>query len=152
MTTRFADHLLTGIHSARPAASAVPAGTLYSCTTHSTIDQSDGSSWSTYATLAAALSSVLSTGNDAGGTAILNAPVELTEPNVGSHLQNISLGRGVQVIFRVPLDRFYGISEKSPTLSSLLKITLRPRGLDFYMEGETVIIDTAANVRARVDR
>jgi len=50
-TTRFADHLLTGIHSARPAATAVPAGTLYSCTTHSLIYQSDGSSWSTYATL-----------------------------------------------------------------------------------------------------
>jgi hypothetical protein len=51
-TTRFADHLLTGIHSARPAASAVPAGTLYSCTTHSLIYQSDGTStWSTYATL-----------------------------------------------------------------------------------------------------
>jgi hypothetical protein len=51
-TTRFADHLLTGIHSARPAASAVPAGTLYSCTTHSLIYQSDGiSTWSTYATL-----------------------------------------------------------------------------------------------------
>jgi hypothetical protein len=54
-TTRFADHLLTGIHSARPAASAVPAGTLYSCTTHSLIYQSDGSSaWSTYATLGTA--------------------------------------------------------------------------------------------------
>ncbi len=51
-TTRFADHLLTGIHSARPAASAVPAGSLYSCTTHGLIYQSDGSSaWSTYATL-----------------------------------------------------------------------------------------------------
>lgn len=51
-TTRFADHLLTGIHSARPAASAVPAGTLYSCTTHALIYQSDGTSaWSTYATL-----------------------------------------------------------------------------------------------------
>ncbi len=51
-TTRFADHLLTGTHASRPAASAVPAGTLYSCTTHSLIYQSDGTSaWSTYATL-----------------------------------------------------------------------------------------------------
>jgi hypothetical protein len=51
-TTRFADHLLTGTHAARPAANAVPAGTLYSCTTHALIYQSDGSStWSTYATL-----------------------------------------------------------------------------------------------------
>lgn len=51
-TTRFADHLLTGNHAGRPSASAVPAGTLYSCTTHKLIYQSDGSStWSTYASL-----------------------------------------------------------------------------------------------------
>ncbi len=54
-TTRFADHLLTGVHSARPAASAVPAGTLYACTTHQLVYQSDGSSvWATWATLGAA--------------------------------------------------------------------------------------------------
>ncbi len=50
-TTRFVDHLLTGTHASRPAASAVPVGTLYSCTTHALIYQSDGTSWSTYATL-----------------------------------------------------------------------------------------------------
>lgn len=53
-TTRFADHLLTGTHASRPAATAVPAGTLYSCTDHSLIYQSDGTSWSTYATLGGA--------------------------------------------------------------------------------------------------
>jgi len=50
-TTRFADHLLTGTHASRPAATAVPAGTLYSCTDHSLIYQSDGTSWATYAIL-----------------------------------------------------------------------------------------------------
>jgi len=51
-TTRFADHLLTGNHASRPAASALPAGTLYSCTTHNLVYQSDGSStWSTWASL-----------------------------------------------------------------------------------------------------
>lgn len=49
--TTFAGHLLSGLHASRPAATAVPAGTLYSCTTHSLIYQSDGSTWSTYATL-----------------------------------------------------------------------------------------------------
>jgi hypothetical protein len=51
MTTRFADHLLAGTHAARPAATAVPEGTLYSCTDHGLIYQSDGAAWATYASL-----------------------------------------------------------------------------------------------------
>lgn len=52
MTGRWVDHFATGIHSARPSASAVPKGAFYSCTTHSLIYQSDGAStWSTWATL-----------------------------------------------------------------------------------------------------
>ncbi len=39
----------TGVHASRPAASA--GCILYSCTTHSLIYRSDGSSWTTYATL-----------------------------------------------------------------------------------------------------
>lgn len=49
--TTFAGHLLTGTHAARPAATAVPPGSLYSCTTHALIYQSDGTTWTTYATL-----------------------------------------------------------------------------------------------------
>jgi hypothetical protein len=51
MTTGFIDHLQTGTHAARPAATAVPQGTLWSCTTHSLVYQSDGATWSTWATL-----------------------------------------------------------------------------------------------------
>lgn len=54
MTTRFAGHLLTGTHANRPAATAVPDGTLYSCTTDDLVYQSDTSSWSTWATLGGA--------------------------------------------------------------------------------------------------
>lgn len=43
--------LATGDHASRPAASAVGTGALYSCTTHGLVYQSDGSSWSTWATL-----------------------------------------------------------------------------------------------------
>lgn len=42
---------LTGDHASRPAASAVGKGSIYSCSTHSLIYQSDGSSWTTWATL-----------------------------------------------------------------------------------------------------
>lgn len=51
MTTRFSDHLLEGDHASRPAATAVPAGTLYACSDHGLIYQSDGATWSTWATL-----------------------------------------------------------------------------------------------------
>lgn len=40
--------LLTGDHASRPAASAVGGGTLYACSTHSLIYQSDTSTWSTW--------------------------------------------------------------------------------------------------------
>lgn len=52
MTTKFIDHLLEGDHASRPAFGDVPEGTLYACSTHGLIYQSDGSTaWSTWATL-----------------------------------------------------------------------------------------------------
>jgi hypothetical protein len=58
MATRFSDHLLTGDHASRPAANTVPDGTLYACSDHDLIYQSDGATWSTWATLGAAPSDV----------------------------------------------------------------------------------------------
>jgi hypothetical protein len=37
-------------------------------------------------------------------------------------------------------------------LSSFLKAATRPGNLDFYLEGETIVIDTEDNVRAVVER
>jgi hypothetical protein len=56
----------TGVHASRPAASAVGAGGLYSCTTHSLIYQTDGvSTWSTWGTL--------------GGSAVTDATITTTD-------------------------------------------------------------------------
>lgn len=52
MTTSFSGHLLSGDHASRPTATTVPEGTLYSCTDHSLVYQSDGATWSTWASLA----------------------------------------------------------------------------------------------------
>ena len=38
----------TGTHAARPAATAVGAGTLFACSTHGIIYQSDGAAWTTW--------------------------------------------------------------------------------------------------------
>lgn len=43
--------LSTGDHASRPAASAVGTGALYSCTDHGLVYQTDGSSWTTWASL-----------------------------------------------------------------------------------------------------
>lgn len=53
MTATVAGIHLSGNHAGRPAANTVPDGSLYSCTTHSLIYQSNfaGNSWSTWATL-----------------------------------------------------------------------------------------------------
>lgn len=40
--------LLNGTHAARPAATAVSAGTLYACSDHDLIYQSDASAWATW--------------------------------------------------------------------------------------------------------
>src|SRR5262245_17584798 len=48
MTTRYADHVLSGTLSARPAASSVPVRTLSSSTTDGIVYQSTGSSWGTW--------------------------------------------------------------------------------------------------------
>lgn len=52
--TRFAHHLLSGDHASRPSAASVPQGTLYACSTHGLIYQSDGISiWPTWLTVVA---------------------------------------------------------------------------------------------------
>lgn len=57
MATRFIDHLLEGDHASRPAFGSVPQGTLYACSDHALIYQSDGvAAWSTWATLGTAAS------------------------------------------------------------------------------------------------
>lgn len=45
--------------------------------------------------------------------------------------------------------RAYGTTVK---VGSLLKVLTRPSGRDFYMDGESIVVDTARKVRAAVDR
>jgi hypothetical protein len=41
---------------------------------------------------------------------------------------------------------------KAPTRGNLLNFTLRSQDLDFYLDSETIIIDTAERVRAAVEK
>ena len=50
MTTSFAGHILgPDVHANRPAATAVPPGTLYSCNEHDIVYRSDGATWTSWA-------------------------------------------------------------------------------------------------------
>lgn len=49
----------SGIHSGRPAAGDVGVGGLYACSTHGLIYQTDGSTWSTWATLGGSIADIL---------------------------------------------------------------------------------------------
>lgn len=64
MTTVAGIHQGADTHANRPAANAVTAGTLYSCSDHDLIYISNGSAWSTYATVGGAGSSPLTTKGD----------------------------------------------------------------------------------------
>lgn len=48
----------TGDHASRPAATAVGGGSLYACSDHDLIYQSDGATWSTWATLGGGIAGV----------------------------------------------------------------------------------------------
>jgi hypothetical protein len=84
--------------------------------------------------------------------AILDAPVAPMEPGVGFRLEQILENEGVRATFNAHPERVLTISGKGLTLSSLLKITLRPNGYDFYLNGKTVIVDTSTNVRAALGK
>jgi hypothetical protein len=58
-------HLGPDTHANRPAAGTPPVGSLYSCSTHSLVYRTDGSTWSTWATL--------------GSTAVTDATITTTD-------------------------------------------------------------------------
>jgi len=83
--------LLTGDHASRPAASAVAKGTLYACSTHGLIYQSDASSWTTWATLGTAASGSITSSGYTQNTAKL---LGRTTASSGA-IEEISVGSGL---------------------------------------------------------
>ncbi len=78
----------TGIHSARPAASAVGKGGLYSCTTHSLVYQTDGSSWTTWATVGGGFTDPMTTRGDVIVRNASNVTARLPIGSTGKVLQS----------------------------------------------------------------
>jgi hypothetical protein len=112
----------TGDHASRPAAGDVGSGALYSCTDHDLIYQSDGSSWTTWATLGGGASGLLGVvSRSANGSAYTtssatlgdvdatNAAVTFTAPASGNVLVRMSAGIGVDAA----QTGFFGIREST---------------------------------------
>lgn len=81
---------LTGTHGARPAANAVGIGTLYACSTHALVYQSDGSTWSQWfdggaATLSAGSNSTrVREVSTAGASSTLWSPYDHAHDGIGT--------------------------------------------------------------------
>src|SRR5262245_17172694 len=84
---------LSGNHAGRPAANSVPDGSLYSCTTHSLIYQSNfaGNSWATWATLGASPSGSITA---SGYTQSTGALLGRTTASTGA-IEEITVGSGL---------------------------------------------------------
>jgi hypothetical protein len=80
---------------------------------------------------------------------ILSKPCQPTE---GESLGALFRRLGLKVQYRVPFDRSLRVFGRAVSVSSLLKFLARPEGVDFYLEDETIILDTSANVRAAVEK
>lgn len=81
-----------GIHASRPSASAVGKGGLYSCTTHALVYQTDGSSWTTWATLGS------STGEAVATSTIWDAAGDLVQGTGADTAAKLTLGAAGTVV------------------------------------------------------
>lgn len=90
-------HLGPDTHANRPAANAsgLPIGSLYVCSTHELIYQTDGSAWTTWATLSSGLTNPMTTAGDiiVGGAS--GAPARL---GIGSALQHLRVNSGATAL------------------------------------------------------
>lgn len=76
MTARTIDLIQTaGDHATRPTATTVPAGALYSCTDHDLVYRSDGTTWSTWATVGAGGATTLNGLTDVDTTGLTTGDV-----------------------------------------------------------------------------
>ena len=119
--------LLTDDHASRPAATAVGTGTLYSCTDHSLIYQSDGATWSTWA--------------DLGGTgavatdAIWDAAGDLAVGSGANTAAKLAIGAAGGALSRVNGAVAWNSGTAFPTAATGDRYWRTDLGMEFYYDG-----------------
>ncbi len=92
---------------------------------------------------------------------LTGAQRRMLEGSVSLQIDSVPLGdviaallksAGGRSVVRAPLDRKTSLKVKEAPLGPLLKALTRPYGLDVYLDGQTAVIDTAANVRAAISK
>jgi hypothetical protein len=102
-TTRFADHLLIGDHASRPAATAVPAGGLYSCTTHNKIYQSNGTSWSDYVTSLVGPTGATGPTGPTGATGASGSAASVSSDTIWDTKGDLAVATGADAAAKLPV-------------------------------------------------
>jgi len=81
---------------------------------------------------------------------ILSQPLSIKSR--GKTLDALLKGKGIRIRFQAPMAIPLLVSSPNIRVDSLLVGLTQPLGLDFYMDADTIVIDTQKNVRAAVEK
>ena len=82
--------------------------------------------------------------------AILSKPLSIKSRD--KTLDALLKAKGIRIRFQAPMAMPLLVSSPNIRVDTLMGALTDPLGLDFYMDGETIVIDTEKNVRAAVEK
>jgi hypothetical protein len=82
--------------------------------------------------------------------AILSKPLSIRSRD--KTLEALLQSKGIRIRFQAPMAMPLLVSSPDIRVDSLLGALTDPLGLDFYMDGDTIVVDTEKNVRAAVEK
>jgi hypothetical protein len=104
---------------------------------------------------------LLDSGSGARAQALTDGQKRLLEGKVTCSVRAVQAGEflastaktlGVKLDVRTAPPRAVTLTLQEVPLGALLRALTLPHGLDFYLDGDTIVVDTAANVRAAVEK
>lgn len=142
MTATVSGIHLSGTHAARPGAAGPPAGTLYSCTTDSLIYRTDGTSWSTWATLG-------SVGGSVATDAIWDVAGDVAVGSGANTAARLAIGDAGGALSRVNGAVAWNSGAAFPTAATGDRYWRTDLGLEFYYDGTRWLSTTQFSVEMK---